>query len=227
MAKNIYVEVKTNIPEMITPKFRTWKEWENEGTNGKYKTYSIGVEWRGQDAYFSVNEGVYRAVFEPLGDLQDRTLEILKYEDGKYKRWKVMENGVEITPKAKNGAAISLKPQTTPYTQKEPNTPYTPKFASQEQIAKINENIQKMVKKIVEMEMNIDGLMGALITKKNEKAFELHKATTKPLRDKMETKQREQTEEEKACYPDGEGDDEILIIEEELNKASDKNLCTK
>lgn len=176
MAKNIYVDVKTNIPEIITPKFRSWKEWENTGKNGDYKTYSIGVEWGGQDAYFSVGEGVYKNVFEPLGDLQDRTLEVVKYEDGKYKKWKVIEGGKDITPtgSVKNeGKKTETKTETN---------------AQREWALKVASDIQELRARVIELEDEIDGLKGTMVNEDNEKAYEFHKGVTRGVKEMMEKK---------------------------------------
>jgi hypothetical protein len=57
-------------------------------------------------------------------------------------------------------------------------------------VGKINTNIQKLVAKILELEhynkqlqKEVDGLIGALITPENQAAFDLHMSMTDPIRE--------------------------------------------
>lgn len=184
------VKILTNVPEIMTFKFNSWKKWDNKGKDGNYVTYSIGVENKGVDAYFSVYEKEYDGLFSKLGDLQDRTLEILKYEDGKYKNWKIMENGVDITPRF--GSQNAPQAPTRPLTDQNAQTPTQSNYSIPEGqyllIKTYNETLDKqrtvfrgMESKIKELEAKVEdltkkvGYMTEMFKQANPDAYELHK----------------------------------------------------
>ncbi len=97
MANNTYVKFLTNITETVTFKFDAPKEWDNRYKPGE-KQYSYGVEWRGTDAYLTATPTLHSRL-QALLPLQGKVLQILKYEDGQTKLWKIMDiHGNELAP---------------------------------------------------------------------------------------------------------------------------------
>jgi hypothetical protein len=114
---NKYVEPKTNIPEVITFQFDSFKKCKNTSkrTGKPFTSYSIGVENRGEDKYYSIFEEDYN-LFAQLGDLKGRTMEICKVEGEKNRKYLIIkENGVDITP--------TIAPQATQSPSTTPNVP--------------------------------------------------------------------------------------------------------
>lgn len=165
-----YVDIKTNIPELVTFKFSSWKRWENDGKDGKYIKYSIGVENRGEDKYLSIYEREYQKYFESLGDLKDRILEILKYEDGKYKSWKIIENGVDITP---GGTNTPVHTQNVTQRNFEANNDVPD---VQETIAKMRVAFQSMADAHKALEMRVSGLETIVADLTSKDAVDLHQS---------------------------------------------------
>lgn len=160
----------TNVPEILTFNFDQWKEWENTGDKGIYKTYSIGVECRGVDGYLSVYEREYNEVFKPLGALKGRVLEILKYEDGKYKAWKIMENGVDITPgRSDSSFKSSTSPVPVEYSTSVPK----------EDFEALQDRVERMAQWAAGMEKKVDGLRTLLVDLRGEPAVDLHESLGK------------------------------------------------
>lgn len=89
MGQNTYVKFLTNITETVTFKFDSPKEWDNRYKPGE-KQYSYGVEWRGMDAYLTATPMLHSKL-QSLRPLQGKVLQILKYEDGQAKLWKIMD----------------------------------------------------------------------------------------------------------------------------------------
>lgn len=182
---NKYVELKTNIPEIVTFKFGTWKRWENQGDKGPYVKYSIGVENRGEDKYLSIYEKEYIKYFEPLGNLQDREIEILKYEDGKYKAWKLMEKGVEITPKATQHTAPTIQPA-----QPEDRVEKMAFYIKNTLIPKVEELEKSLASantKIEELRKEVGGLKTLSVDMNGKDAVDLHASF--PVRDVHKAKE--------------------------------------
>ena len=176
----MYIDIKTNIPEIIKFKFDTFKKWENTSQAGKpYVSYSIGTEWKGQDAYFSLFESDYLKAFAQLdGQLKDRTLEIEKVEgDGGRKYWVIKENGNDITPQnapqPQNTPTQSI--QTPPVSSSEAKEPFNYILSA---IKKLNENQTKIIAEITKIKEEQKSTRTLLVDLKGEPAVSLHESTT-------------------------------------------------
>lgn len=107
--KYTYVKFLTNVPESMTFKFD--EGLEKEGKFGKY--FNWGVTWKGEDAYMSASP-LLNDLLLKIGKLYGKTVQILKYEDGNKKMWKILDmegntisggntlESVENSPQAKN-----------------------------------------------------------------------------------------------------------------------------
>lgn len=84
----------TNVPEIITFQFDDFKTGKSQ--YGDWFMY--GVENRGMDKIVFPSENLHN-MFQTIGSLKGKTLEVVKYEDGNFKNWKISESGVDITPK--------------------------------------------------------------------------------------------------------------------------------
>jgi hypothetical protein len=103
-----YIKFSTNIGQIMT--FKYDKGLEKEGKFGLQ--WNWGVTQNGQDAMVSVTErlNLMLEAIKPYG----KTLEILKYEDGQHKLWKILENGVDITPKIDTRSSMPTQQSKTP-----------------------------------------------------------------------------------------------------------------
>lgn len=180
------LKLRTNVPEIINFKFDTWKEWDNEGKDGeRYKTYSIGVENRGVDTYFSVYEKEYLNIFKPLGNLKDRIIEVLKYEDGKYKAWKILENGVDITPGRQSAPSSNVESSVTSPVE----SPVAPlKSPTSVSIEEVMERIDKMAKWASDVEKRLSGIETLLVDTKGQDAVDLHQSFPESRTDEFNPK---------------------------------------
>lgn len=113
--KKEYKKVKflTNMATPVTFKYDTPREFE-----GEYgKSYSYGVEYKGEDAYMSVTP-MLNDMLQKLGPLQGKSLEILKYQDPdsddlKKVFWKILDaSGNDITPAVGSAPSPEQKPAT-------------------------------------------------------------------------------------------------------------------
>lgn len=94
MAQKEQVKFLTNISERLTFKFGDFKS--GESAHGPWYLYT--VEHKGEDKALFPSAKLH-SMLQSIGSLEGRTLEILKYEDGNVKMWKILENGQDITPK--------------------------------------------------------------------------------------------------------------------------------
>ena len=92
--KNETLKIMTNVPEIITFQFDDFKT----GTGQYGQWYMYTVENRGVNKTFFPSEHLHQ-LLQTIGNLQGKTLEIVKYEDGNFKNWKIVQNGLDITPK--------------------------------------------------------------------------------------------------------------------------------
>jgi hypothetical protein len=163
-----YIKFQTNIPQSMVFNYNTGME--KDGKFGKF--WNWGVNQGGVDAMLTATERLNEILEEiqPKGKL----LEILKYEDGKKKMWKILENGQDITPAFKSSRTQETTENTYNTTPK-PNSQPDAILGLQAQIKQLNRNQDKMVDKIQDLEQQIQGLYGALINETNQDAYELHK----------------------------------------------------
>lgn len=191
------VQILTNIPEFLTFKFNTWKRWDNQGQKGPYVTYSIGVEHKGVDEYFTVYEREYNEVFSKLGNLQGRTLEVGKFQDGKYVNWSIKENGADITPQRSYGAPQAPTSHTTPQSIQTPtpqqNQAPQLNFEPHQFVTKnmLNEIMDKQRKAFREMDKITKEVTRQLeyikeMMKTNQNSWEMHKDMLTPLEKPIE-----------------------------------------
>lgn len=106
------LKLNTNIPELLEFKYNEFKSGQ-----GQYGTWHMTtVVHRGVDKTFFPTEFLYGKLME-LGNLQGKTFQITKIEDGEYKSWKICdERGAEITPSAPQSPtshASTVKQQST------------------------------------------------------------------------------------------------------------------
>lgn len=146
-----YIKFLTNLPQKVTIKYNNGLEKE-----GKFgKQWNWGVTQDGVDKMMSVTEKL-NGMLESLTP-GGRTLEILKYEDGTTKLWKILENGQDITPDVKNGSTRHVSPQSSTSTSK------TAQIVPQDQfltITQFNETLDKMRKAFKEMDTLIHEVGG-------------------------------------------------------------------
>lgn len=95
-----YVSLKTNIPELVEFQFNEPLKDKVTGSIWKQNQWGknqciFGVVHNGIDSYLTCSEALYNIVNQ-VENLQGKTLEILKYEDGTTKLWKVLYNGEEV-----------------------------------------------------------------------------------------------------------------------------------
>ena len=113
------LKIQTNVPEIITFKFPDFKT----GTNDYGQWYKYTVENRGVDKVFFPTEYLHN-MLQTIGTLEGKTLEILKYENGTFKNWKIFEAGLDITPKIiKNTPASTSTPRNNPLPVKQQTSP--------------------------------------------------------------------------------------------------------
>jgi hypothetical protein len=172
-----YLKFQTNIGQSMV--FNYNKGLEKDGKFGKQWLW--GVNQGGVDAILSATERLNEMLEEiqPKG----RLIEILKYEDGQKKLWKILENGQDITPQSnyakkapttQNNTGNTSLPTTTP--KASPDAVFEALEALRERIRMLNANQDKLVAKILELEKKNRGLYGACVAGKKEveTAYEFH-----------------------------------------------------
>ena len=98
---NEYVKFRTNIAEPVTFKYDQPKEYPNKFKPGEMQ-YSYGVEWHGVDAYLTATPKL-NELLQGLPKREGEQIQILKYEEGTTKFWKIMDaQGNDITPGQSN-----------------------------------------------------------------------------------------------------------------------------
>lgn len=148
------IQVLVNIPFIVQFKFDKPKIWDNVGNDGKaYQTFSYAVIHQGVDTYLSADWKL-QPMLEQLGSLKDRELQLLKYQDGKYTNWKIMDvRGNDITPGTHQ--AQNLPPTSYSNPQSAPST--TP--SSTEALErKIKVSFEQRDKKIAELTEKLEEL---------------------------------------------------------------------
>lgn len=168
-----YIKFATNLGQSMV--FNYNKGLEKDGKFGKQWLW--GVNQGGVDAMLTATERLNEMLEEiqPKG----RLLEILKYEDGKKKLWKILENGEDITPQSNYAKKTPTTQNNTENTSLPTPTPnYSPDAISSltQQIKQLNHNQEKLVNKILELEKKFRGLYGACVAGKKEveTAYEFH-----------------------------------------------------
>lgn len=173
-----YLKFLTNIPQKVTIKYNNGLEKE-----GKFGTqWNWGVTQDGVDKMMSVTERL-NGMLESLTP-GGRTLEILKYEDGTTKLWKILENGQDITPDVKNGATRHVSPQsstnTPPQSQNLPQGQFLTITQFNETLDKMRSAFGLMDKRIKELENIVSiqkeqlSYFSALFKQNNPEAHLLH-----------------------------------------------------
>jgi len=171
----------TNVPYQVKFLYDKPKVWDNTDNDGKaYKTYSYGVEINQKNEYIGVSESVDR-MLQSFGPLSARTLEIQKVQDPadlKKIHWVFKENGVEVRP-----SGIS-----TPVPSE--NSATGQKSANNDEIAAINERLDKASKAFISLRDELLDRMKSLetlvSTVTSENAVALH--TSLKNRDIRESK---------------------------------------
>lgn len=96
----INLKFRTNIPEFVTFQYDSGRE--REGKYGKF--FSYGVKWRQEGgkevmAYMAATP-ILNDQLQLIGNLKGKTVQILKYEVGNNKIWKILDTqGNDLTKK--------------------------------------------------------------------------------------------------------------------------------
>lgn len=164
-----YLKFKTNLPEMVTFKFNQGIEKDNPFKQGE-KQYQYGVTYQGED-YMLTATPILNDKLQKVGNLQGKTLQILKYEDGQKKFWKILDaQGQEI----ELGQSNYSKPKQI---TNQPQKPATGQNLASSDVLKINENIKRLAKKIQDMDKDINSIKTWIAGMPDgEKGLELHRA---------------------------------------------------
>ena len=146
----MYLKFQTNIPLVVTFSFDQPKEYPNKFKPGEMQ-YTYGVKQDGKEAFLSVTPTL-NAKLQDLSPLFGKTLQILKYEDGTKKLWKIMDAaGADITP-------------TTSAMPKQSNAPTTAFL----DLTAINARIDKAAEVIKEMDNRLKAMEMQIIVMGNE-----------------------------------------------------------
>lgn len=211
---NTYVKFLTNIAEFITFKFDQPKEYPNKFKPGELQ-YSYGVEWKGQDAYLTATPKLNQ-LLQALPKRQGETIQILKYEDGTAKLWKIMDiQGNDITPQTspqtQNAPTSHVNHQQTQIPIPQPNQSLQPNFDPSQFLTKtqFNEILDKQRKAFREMDEKVKEITRQLeyikeMMKTNGNSWEMHKDMLPPLEKPIEPQEETDPELQKAL-------DEITI----------------
>lgn len=170
MSESKNVKFLTNIAEIITFKFD--QGLEKDGQHGKF--YSYGVVWKGEDAYMAVSP-MLNDMLQKIGNLKDRTLQVMKYEDPsntKKTLWKVMdENNNDLTN------TPSKAVETTEHIQHPPastNDATGQMKVLQDEIEKMRTWAVSVNMAIQELKKKVSGLETLSIDLKGKEATEFH-----------------------------------------------------
>lgn len=114
-----YVKFLTNIPETITFNFDTPSKNKETGEDFKInqwgsKQFNYGVVWKGLDSYLTASETLHN-ILKNLNGLRGKTIQILKYEDGKRNLWKILDaqgNELSVSQQQNNQNTHNIPPQT-------------------------------------------------------------------------------------------------------------------
>ena len=176
---------QTNIAELVTFSFNEPKIFVNQGQYGQYNTYSYGVVHRGVNKYFSADQRLYDALSK-LGALQGRELEILKYEQGKYRHWKISENGQVIADSganyAQNRAQADTAAKVGTYPPQAAKNDVEGQIAAnleeriREAFAKRDKYIDELLQAIKKLEARVSGLETLAAGQTSREALELHQS---------------------------------------------------
>lgn len=173
------INVLTNIPFMVQFKYDKPKVWDNVGQDGKaYQTFSYAVIHQGVDTYLNADWKL-QPMLEKMGNLKDKEFQLLKYQDGKYTNWKIMDvHGNDITPTAQYTPQPQNAPQTS-FPQQQAQTPTPDQFKALEDkiraaFAARDKQIGEQLEMIMDLKQKLAYMTG-LFKEHSKDAFEVHK----------------------------------------------------
>lgn len=137
-----FLKIATNIPADVEFQFDQPKEY-----TGQYGTsYNYGVVHKGENMTLSATKILHEKL-QAIGNLRGKSLQILKYEDGQKKLWKILDQqGNELNAQSTYSAPQAPTRPLAP--QSSTNVP-NGQFLT---LAQFNEQLDKMRKAFKEMD---------------------------------------------------------------------------